>query len=89
MLSDFCSTICLKCCSHHDIDIGRLCLTAELYQLSYSLLLKLLSLRIFYFRISIFIVNSSYTRIFLDYDWLILKLKTFLFYLCIKHCGLL
>ena len=49
---------------HHDIDIGRLCLTAELDQLCYSLLLKLLSLRIFYFRGNIFIIGSSYTRIF-------------------------
>ena len=77
MFADFCSTICLKCCSHHGINIDGLCFMAELDQLCYSLLLRLLSLRIFYFRSNIFIIDSSYTRIFLDYDWIILKLKTF------------
>lgn len=48
---------------HHDIDIGRLCLTEELDQLSY-ILLRVLLLRIFYFRGNIFIIGSSYTRIF-------------------------
>ena len=59
MFADFCSTICLKCCIRHDIDIGKLCLTAELDQLCYSLLLRLLLLRVSYFRYNVFIMNSG------------------------------